>query len=147
MRYSSGVPFPVVDGLRLDYPQLQKVAGIYETDGLITVLVGKNKNEKFEEEKGIFYAEPQIFNIFSFEWLSGSPQSALSEPNTAVLTKEFADKYFGSWQNAIGKTLKFNNKYIYKVSGILKDVPANSDFPLKIVISFSSLKKQISKKI
>ena len=141
VRYSSGVPFPVVEGLRLDYPQLQKIAGIYETEGLITILNGKKKNEKYEEEKGIFYSDPQFFNIFSFDWLSGDPQSALTAPNSAVLTKEFADKYFGSWQNAIGKTLKFNNKYIYKISGILKDVPANSDFPLKIVISFSSLQE------
>lgn len=143
--YSAGVPFPVTEALRLDYPQLQEVAGIYETDGLITILDGENKNEKFEEERGIFYAEPQFFNIFSLDWLSGSPESSLTEPNSAVLTKEYAEKYFGNWQDAIGKTFKFENKYIFKVSGVLNNVPANSDFPLKVVFSFSSIRETILK--
>jgi putative ABC transport system permease protein len=80
-------------------------------------------------------------NFFGFGWLLGNPQSALTEPNSVVLTKKLADKYFGNWRNAVGKIIKFNNKYVFKVSGILKNIPINSDFPLKIVFSFSSLKK------
>ena len=140
--YSRGVPFPVTNALRIDYPQLEKVGGIYETSGLITLLDGKNRNEKFEEDDGgIFYAEPEIFDIFDFEWLSGDPKTVLSEPNSAALTQDIADKYFGNWKDAIGKTIKFNNKYVYKITGIIKNIPANSDFPLKIVISFNSLKE------
>ena len=139
--YSRGVPFPVTKALRIDYPQLEKVGGIYEISGLITLMDGKNKNEKFEEDEGVFYAEPEIFDIFDFEWLSGDPKTVLSEPNSAALTEDIADKYFGSWKDAIGKTIKFKNKFVYKIAGVIKNIPANSDFPFKIVISFNSLKE------
>ena len=139
--YSRGVPFPVTKALRLDYPQLEKVGGIFETSGLVTLLEGKNKNQKFDEDAGIFYAEPEIFDIFDFKWLSGNPKTVLSEPNSAALTVDMANKYFGNWKDAIGKTIKFKNKYVYKISGIIKNIPANSDFPFKIVISFNSLKE------
>jgi len=141
IRYSAGVPFPVIKGLRIDYPQLENVAGIYETDGLLTIIDGKKENEKFQEDKGVFYAEPQFFDIFSFGWLSGNPRTALTDPNSVVLTEDIGDKYFGSWKVAVGKTLKFDNKYVFKVTGIIKNVPANSDFPLKVVFSFSTLKE------
>jgi putative ABC transport system permease protein len=140
-RYSGAVPFPVADGLRLEYPSLEKVASIYQAYGQVTLLDGKNKGEKFEEENGVFYAEPQFFDLFNFGWLQGDQKSVLTEPNSVALTKEYAEKYYGHWQNAIGKTIEFNNKYIFKVTGILRNVPENSDFPLKIVFSFSSLKQ------
>ena len=140
-RYSGGVPFPVADGLRLEYPSLEKVASIYQASGQVTLLDGKNKGGKFEEENGVFYADPQFFDLFNFGWLQGDQKSALTEPNSVALSKECAEKYYGSWQNAIGKTIEFNNEYIFKVTGILRDVPENSDFPLKIVFSFNSLKQ------
>ncbi len=139
--YTAGVPFPVAEGLRIDFPQLKKVAAIYGTEGQINIINESGQTEnKFEMDKGIFYAEPQFFDIFDFGWLAGNPATALFEPNTAVLSEETAEKYFGNWQDAIGKIFKFKNKYIYKVTGILKNIPANSDFPLKIVFSYSSLK-------
>jgi putative ABC transport system permease protein len=140
-RYSGAVPFPVADGLRLEYTSLEKVASIYQAYGQVTLLDGKNKGEKFEEENGVFYAEPQFFDLFNFGWLQGDQKSALTEPNSVALTKEYAEKFYGSWQNAIGKTIEFNNEYIFKVTGILRDVPENTDFPLKVVFSYSSLKQ------
>ena len=140
-KYVRSVPFPVANGLRLEYPSLEKVASILETNGQITLPDGKNKGEKFEEENGMFYIEPQFFDIFDFGWLKGNQESALTEPNSVALSKEYAEKYFGSWQDAIGKTIELNNKYIFKVTGILKDVPKNSDFPLKIIFSYSSIRE------
>ncbi len=139
--YTAGIPFPVPEGLRVDYPQLKNVAAIYGTEGQINIIdKDGNTNNKFGLDKGIFYAEPQFFDIFNFGWLAGDPETALSDPHTAVLTEETAQKYFGTWQNAMGRTLKFDNKYVYKITGILKNIPANSDFPLKIVFSYNSLK-------
>jgi putative ABC transport system permease protein len=140
-KYVRSVPFPVADGLRVEFPSLDNVASIYETEGQITLLDGINKGQKFEEENGMFYAEPQFFDIFNFGWLQGNQISALTEPNSVALSKDYAGKYFGNWQNAIGKTIELNNKYVFKVTGILKDVPKNTDFPLKIVFSYASVKK------
>ena len=53
-------------------------------------------------------------------------KTSLKDPHSAVLTQATAEKYFGDWRSAIGKTFKYDNKTLYKVTGILKNIPANS---------------------
>ena len=136
--YESGVPFPTASALRHDYPQLKNVASILSLggDGLITLRTGK----KFQETNSILYAEPQFFDMFAFHWLSGDKQKALTGPNTVVLTRSMAVKYFGDWTSAVGSTLKLDNNRLLQVTGVLEDVPANTDFPLRVVISYATLK-------
>jgi putative ABC transport system permease protein len=142
--YTPGVPIPALDALRLDVPQA-KFSGLYGSYGSqVTVLGAEGENpvneKKFIETSGMFFTDPQFFDIFHYKWLSGSP-SVLSEPNTTVLTKKMAEKYFGSWQEAYGKSIKIDNAITAKVSGILEDVPLNSDFPLAVITSFESFKQ------
>ncbi len=109
----------------------------------VTVL-GKNASnatpdKKFIEETGFFFCDPQFFKVFSYEWMAGSP-SVLSQPNVTVLTQKIASKYFGDWKSAMGQYLKLDNAVTVKVAGILKDIPANTDFPLVIVTSYETAK-------
>ncbi|HLK27061.1 MAG TPA: FtsX-like permease family protein, partial [Puia sp.] len=97
--------------------------------------------KRFKVEVGVFYTNPDFFDIFNFKWLSGNAQSVLSQPNQAALTKDVAEKYFGSWQNAIGKTFKKDNNELIQISGILENPPANTDFPFQIVISYITYAK------
>ncbi|HEV3251466.1 MAG TPA: ABC transporter permease, partial [Puia sp.] len=139
--YSSGVPFPVAPALRLDYPQLRQVACIFEQEDMQITIPGDQANQRKKlNEKKIFFAEPEFFNVFDFAWLSGDPKTSLSEPNSVVLTQQTAVKYFTDWKTAIGKTITYDNKYSYKVTGILKDLPVNTDFPINVVISYATLK-------
>jgi ABC-type antimicrobial peptide transport system permease subunit len=62
----------------------------------------------------------------------------LADPDNALVTKEIAEKYFGNWKDAIGKTVRVNNTNTVKISGILSTVPANTGFPLKIVIAYGT---------
>ena len=55
------------------------------------------------------------------------------------MTQATAEKFFGSWKKALGKTIKYENKDLYTVTGILKNIPANSDFPLDVVVPYSAL--------
>ena len=138
----AGVALPVASALRIDYPQLEKVAAIFGRDGQVTVLNGTHGAEaekKFNEENDVYFAEPTFFDIFNFGWLAGDPKTALMAPHTVVLTRATAIKYFGDWQAAIGRSIKFDNKDIFKVTGILQDMPVNTDFPLGVVFSYSSL--------
>ena len=137
MDYGEGIPAPLPDAVRVDFPQLKQVATIFSIPGSQIDIVNAAKENKFREKVGVFFAEPQFFNIFDFGWLHGSPD-ALVEPNTAVLTQETAEKYFGDWKNAIGKSIEYRNTDILKVTGILKNIPVTSDFPLKVVISFKT---------
>jgi len=136
--YSEGVSFPVAKSLRVDFPQIKEVASIFRNGGQITVEDGSTQQKKLQEDH-FYYIEPQFFNMFNFGWLAGDPKSALGNPNNAVLTKATAEKYFGNWKSAIGKTIKYENKDLYTITGILKDIPHNSDFPLSVVVPYSAL--------
>lgn len=137
--YENGVPFPTASTLRHDYPQLKQVASIVSLggDGQITI---PSSNKMFREKTGVLYAEPQFFSMFGFKWLAGDRATALKEPNTVLLTRSMAEKYFGIWTLAIGKSLKLDNGLLLKVTGVLDNTPVNTDFPLKLVISYASLR-------
>ena len=139
MNYSQGSAGPVAEALRIDYPQLEHVARIYARDNQQITLVNDKANapqKKFKEN--VFFAEPEFFDIFNFPFLAGNSKTALSELNTVVLTQETAEKYFGDWHTAIGKLIKYDNERVFKVTGVLKNIPANTDFPLQVVLSFKS---------
>ncbi len=140
VNYSRATAFPVAQGLRIDYPQLKHVARIYEEEDVqITVMNDDtNSTQKKFKEGSVFFADPDFFDIFNFPFIAGNPKTVLSEPNTVVLTQQAAEKYFGDWHNAINRYVKYDNRIICRVTGILKDVPANTDYPLQVVLSFKT---------
>ncbi|RQP13501.1 MAG: ABC transporter permease, partial [Parapedobacter sp.] len=149
--YGKGVPFPLPTGLETAFPQLEQIAPIYAGhNDQLQVLDGNGIPVKnFKEQNGVFYTTPSFFRIFDFPLLAGS-YTSLKDPNNVLLTKEIAEKYFGDWKTAMGKTLKLTGSYrigaglfqsppiALKVSGILASVPANTDFQLKLVIAFGT---------
>ena len=141
--YRTGVPFPVTDGLRIEFPQLEKVAAINGDDGVQVLIPGTDgKIENRFKENGVFTTEPQFFQMFDFRMLMGNPATAIIEPNTVMLTKSTASKYFGDWKTAMGKTIRVYN-HDMKITGILDNPPVNTDFPIKLVVSYATLKKQL----
>jgi len=74
-----------------------------------------------------YFADPAIFNIFTFNFIEGSITNALSEPNTIVLSRTDALKFFPQGE-ALGRTLYIENKIALTVSGVYEDLPKNSDW-------------------
>jgi len=141
MSYSKGSAFPLAEALRTDYPQLEHVARIYDrANQQITLLDDKANALQKKFKENVFFAEPEFFDIFNFPFLAGDAKTALSEINTAVITQETAEKYFGDWHRAIGKFIKYDNDIhkVCKVTGVLQNIPANTDFPLQVVLSFKT---------
>jgi putative ABC transport system permease protein len=136
--YSDGIAFPVAPALRIDFPQLKEVASIFRNGNQITI-EENNKPAKKLVEDNFYYAEPEFFKMFDFGWLAGNAKTCLKDPHSAVLTQATAEKYFGDWKSAIGKTIKYDNRTLYKVTGILKNPPANTDFPLSVVVAYTAL--------
>src|SRR5438477_4493432 len=136
--YSDGVSFPTAPALRIDFPQIKEVASIIRNGGQITVEDGSAQLKKLNEDN-FYYAEPEFFKMFDFGWLAGNPQACLQDPHSVVLTQATAEKYFGDWKTAMGKMIKYENKTLYKITGILKNPPPNTDFPLSVVASYSAL--------
>jgi putative ABC transport system permease protein len=144
--YSRGTCFPAGKQLPLDYPQLEHVASICSAHGGLVTILDENSHQprtKFKED-GLFFAEPQFFDIFHFPFIAGNPKTALSAPNTAVLTRGAAEKYFGNWRKAIGRMIRYQDNKICKVTGILENPPVNTDFPLQVAISFKTLNDDTS---
>ena len=142
--YRTGVPFPVTQGLRTELPQLKNAAAIFGDNNVqVNVTAADGSTLKKFKEPHVFTAEPQFFKMFDFSLAEGNINTALSEPNTALLTKDVASKYFGDWKSATGKTLKIYGLDI-KVTGILNNPPSNTDFPLSVVVSYTTLVKNIN---
>ena len=93
--------------------------------------------KKFKEPN-VFVAEPQFFQMFDFGFAAGNNNTALNDVNTVVLTKAIAAKYFGDWHRAMNQSIKLYGE-VMKVTGILNDPPANTDFPLSVVVSYVTL--------
>ena len=83
------------------------------------------------------YADSTAFNVFSFQLLEGDPKTALTAPNSIVLTESLSKKYFGD-EKAFGKSLKLDNQE-FNVTGIMADVPSNSHFSFTYLLSMASL--------
>ncbi len=137
--FNTGVPMPATKAFKTEYPQITFGELFASNGSQMTVMTDQSKasNKKFIELTGVFYAEPSLFSIFDVNWLSGSKE-VLADENTIVLSKEIATKYFGSWETAVGKYISVDNTVTARVNGIIDDVPANSDFPFKVIISFRS---------
>ena len=137
--YGRGVPLPMPAALKNSFPQIEKVAATYSegNDQILVLNNDGNPVKKFKEEKGVIFTEPSFFDILDFKWLAGNPAS-LNAPNSVVLTKKTADKYFGDWKTAMGKNIKWNNNQVLKVNGILDDIPVNTDFQVKVIVALGT---------
>lgn len=98
-----------------------------------------NINDKQNFEDNILYATaPNLFQIFSFEFIKGDPKNVLSQPNTVVLSENIARKFFGT-ENPVGKIITVRGNEIWIVTGIYKSMPANSQFAkYGIITSFET---------
>lgn len=134
---SHGVPRPLAPAMRNDFQQLEKVSAIQQAGGIIKIKAQEGRSE-IKVAEDVYYVEPEFFEIFDYEWLSGSGKQSLSKPNEVVLSESMATTYFGSWKDAIGKTLNFDSKADFTVTGVIKDNPQNSSFPLRILFSYAT---------
>jgi ABC-type antimicrobial peptide transport system permease subunit len=121
--------------MKENFPEVVNTARI-STSGTLLLKYG---DKAFYEGEGIF-ADATFFEMFSFPFVQGNPDTAFSELHSIVITEDLARKYFGS-ENPLGKILTINNKTDYKVSGIIKNVPHNSHLNFNYVRSFELLKE------
>lgn len=131
-------PAPLGKTFRDDYTFGEKVARICTFEDVLISIKSGNAQKRFKEEEGLAFTEPSFFEIFNFPLLQGNPKTFLQNPNSAILTQEMAEKYFGK-ENPIGKTFTLDNKLVFKVEGILKNLPQNSTRQTGIYVSYTAL--------
>ena len=95
--------------------------------------------KKFLEINGMA-ADSTVFEIFTFPFLQGNPSTALTQPNSIVITEEISEKYFDS-NDPMGKIIRINNKYNFTVTGVIENVPENSSIQFDFLVPFDFLVK------
>ncbi len=86
-------------------------------------------------EDGFFFFDPNVFEIFSWKFVTGDPETALAEPNTVVLTQRAAQKYFGDI-DPVGEQIVYKNfgmEVEMKVTGLIENIPPNSHFEFDVM--------------
>jgi predicted permease len=139
--YTPGVPIPLGEAIKTDFPQIKKSSMVLSNYGFLLAIPNPDKGteDRFLENSGIALVEPAFFDIFDYEWLAGNPETALTEPNSVVITEKWAKKFFGN-RNPIGQVMKADNKHNFKVTGLLKDYPANTDLKYDMFVSYTTHK-------
>lgn len=130
-------PAPWAPLMKKDYPEIKEYVRLLRDEKMV---IGQPGEQHFYE-KDIFYADSTFFNVFSVELERGDVKKALERPNSIVLTKEAAQKYFGN-ADPIGKTLEVNSfvgAVDVEVTAIAKKIPASSHFQFSALISVQTL--------
>lgn len=118
-----------------DFPEVEKTVRVRK----INTLIGRNNDQFFSDK--FFYADSTFFDVFGYPLLEGNPHTALEGTNSVVVTEAIAKKFFGTAENAIGKTITCNDTILLNITGVAKDIPANNHFVFDMVCSFNVLKQ------
>ena len=142
---NSGVPAPMHEAVQSSVSGIETTAPVFQDNGWnikVAIPEGNNKLPKnFKKQESIAFVDSNYFNIFPHEWLAGNTHTALQNPYGLVLTESRAKLYFPNIpiNNLIGKTVVFDDTVQTTITGIIKDIKANSDFKFKAFISLSTI--------
>ncbi|MFC5410249.1 ABC transporter permease [Larkinella bovis] len=132
--------FPNVDvavgqGIKNAFPEVESSTRLFRWSQAFI-----RYKETLIKEKSIALVDSNFLEIFSIPFLEGDAKTALKEPNSVVITKEFADRYFGN-EPAFGKTLRFGRgEESRKVTGVIAGVPKNTHFHFNVFLSTADSK-------
>ncbi|MFN2372200.1 MAG: ABC transporter permease, partial [Cyclonatronaceae bacterium] len=134
---SAAQPFPLRDALLNDYPDLVESAVRFFNLRAYKLTLSYNNEYHFNERR-FFFTDPEVFRVFGFRLEEGDERTALANPNSLVMTRETARKYFGDVQ-PIGQILRFEGRLEMQVTGIMEEFPENTHFQADILASMATL--------
>jgi putative ABC transport system permease protein len=126
------VDYAVGEGMKSAFPEIKSFTRITTAGDFV-----KYNDKQFKEDK-LAFADSNFLQMFSIPLIDGSNKDALVQPNSVVISKAFAKKYFGN-ENPVGKSLVIGlHDAVYKVTGVFDKVPHNSHFHFDAFISLST---------
>src|ERR1035438_5503872 len=126
-------PKPLAPELKKDYPEIEKATRVFWDEDFV-FSVGEKKMKVTGN-----MVDPNFLTMFGFPFLKGDINSALNNPDDIVITQSLSKKLFDD-EDAMGKTLKVDNKYNFTVNGIMKDFPNNTQFDFEYLLPWSHVK-------
>lgn len=141
LRYNqnSGIESAVMPGIQYDHlydqlPGVSKIARFYKINESVLA-----HDDRVFTETGYAAADAELLDILSFEFLSGDPATALSDPHSIILTESAVEKYFGQ-EDPMGKTLLHSNALSYVVTGVIADLPRQSHLQFSMLASLEAMR-------
>lgn len=122
-------------GLKAEMPEIEDAVRLSKP----TTAVFEAGDNKFEEKR-LFFADSNFFQVFSYPLLKGNSNTALKDPSGILITEEMAKKYFGT-EEAVGQIMRINNNENFTVAGILANAPSSSHLQFDFIIPMSTLAK------
>ncbi len=122
-------PPPLAPALKEEFPEIVQATRFDDCPRIVL----RYQDKAYYEEQGVL-VDPSFFEMFTFPFIQGNPQTALSDPLSILLTAKTAAKYFGT-ENPLSKDLLIEGQ-LMKVTGVLKDVPENSHIQFDFVLPF-----------
>ncbi|QEC44988.1 ABC transporter permease [Pseudobacter ginsenosidimutans] len=136
--HAGGPSFAVPPNLKTEFPEVEEFARV-----LNTPMIVRYGEIKFKEDN-ILVVDSAAFRIFGWQLLKGDPNTALAAPFSAVLTETAAKKYFGN-EDPMGKTLLLGDQARPNiVTGVMKDLPENTQINSPMIFSMSSLTAELN---
>lgn len=124
-------PAPAGPAMLRDFPEVEKEVR-FRVYGGVTV----KKGSQNIREAGVIYTDSTLLDVFPFPVLAGDPHTALMQPHSVVITEKIARKYFSETQ-VVGRTLILNDSIPYKVTAVIRDLPAQSHFHFDMFLSLA----------
>lgn len=141
-RVMAGTPNAVGPAIQKDLPPVAATTRMYQRSGILERRDGggalKDGPRRRLQEPNIHFADNGLFDVFTVHFVQGSAAGALTEPNSIVLTREMARKYFGA-EAVVGRVLVYENSTVLKVTGVVDKLPSASDVQFDALISFETL--------
>ncbi|MDX1618860.1 MAG: ABC transporter permease, partial [Balneolaceae bacterium] len=142
--FNTGVQYPLPDAMRNDFPQIEALTIVdanYAGEAVLSSSPDELAARRIREEY-LAFVQPDYFELFTYEWLSGDRRSALARPNTVVISRSIARKLFGNI-NPMGRTVtvQTGSKYDLEVTGVVEDPPPNTDMPFTVLASYGSVSR------
>ncbi len=117
------------------YPEIEKLAR-FRSFGTEKVVF----KDKAFMERYFYYADKEILEIFSFDFVYGNVSNALDDPYGIIISLSSARKFFGD-KNPMGKTIIVDDQDTYKIAGVFNDFPKNSNVKFDFIVPFNFLKE------
>lgn len=130
--FEPSIPAPLLPYLKDNYAGIRYAARFKAGGRRLFSIGGKSL---FEDQGG--FADPEIFDIFTFPPVFGDPKRALEDTRTLVISKTMSQRYFGH-DNPLGKVIKLENRYDFQVGAVIEDIPENSSIRFDYLVRFEN---------
>ena len=125
----------VAPSMKLDFPQVESITRLSPGSGAL-------RHGEIDAPATVYWADSNFFRIFPMKIVAGDPNDALSRPDSLVLTRKIARRYFGR-DDVVGESLELSRQHNMRIGAVIEDLPANTHFSAEVfgsgAASFSAL--------